>query len=743
MMRTKKLERYITVSYISGLLIVGMLLSVSTLLLYKTIGDKETASHIYNLISAQQNRIQRIALLTVALTDNPSTINADPLKERLLLTADELEADHQSLVNELVGFQFTLPQQSTETLAKEQITAFWELDKEMRSYIDSAKYLGNLDRSAFSKNDLAVNILLDKANSNLTGMLEDLQSRYRDQHENQISDYKRYQFISLGSIILVLILEGVFLFRPIVNFVKKEHEGILKAKEEADRANKVKTEFLANISHEIRTPLTAIMGFSDMLLDSRTIREEERKWGVAIGDNANHLKCLIDDLLDLARIEKNDDIQIHKSYFDLDAMIRQIASNAAVKAASRGLRFETTYRTPVPRFITADADRLKQILNNLLTNAVKFTERGGIQFLIFYDQQLRVLTFKVIDTGIGIPPGKQDKLFRRFYQVNKSYNRPSGGSGVGLALSKIVAVKLGGNLVLESSDPGAGSVFNLTIAPSQVGDDMVDSYESKPSQKSTQLTRDKIAGALRGAKILLVEDGEENRRIYTYFLEMAHAKVDVAVNGLTGVEKALNNGYDLVLMDIQMPTMDGYAALAKLQEANYQIPVIALTAHALSVEKQRCLEAGFQDYLSKPVAMDHLLQVVSSYVKKKSPTTVEMTEETSKFEESLDDSSSPILSSYHSQEIFKPMIKEFCQNLPSRIDEIKSALELESFGELKKVVHKMKGSAASFGYPQLSHEALKFENVMQAQPVSSDELQTCVANLQRISERIISGSKTL
>lgn len=384
-----------------------------------------------------------------------------------------------------------------------------------------------------------------------------------------------------------------------------------RAREEAEKANESKTRFLANMSHEIRTPLAAILGFSDLLQgrtkegDAEAAKQLER-----ISRNAFQLGRLIDELLDLSKIEA-EKFEIERTNIDLHAALEDALSSVSIHAKEKGLVFEQSSVQNVPRFINTDAMRFRQVLINVIGNAVKFTEKGriSVEFEQMVRAEKRLLNIRVRDTGIGLSPEQQSKIFEPFVQADTSVTRKYGGTGLGLVLSKRLARLMGGDLILEKSALGEGSSFVITIDAGSIHQPTF--VRAKNDEVSVYPSDQK---ALEGRNVLIVDDSPDNQMIIKLFLKAVGANIEIANHGLEAVDKMKNKNYDMVLMDIQMPIMDGYQALKVAQSKGYKGPIMALTAHALKDEKIRCLEAGFTEYLSKPINRTTLVQRISELI---------------------------------------------------------------------------------------------------------------------------------
>jgi signal transduction histidine kinase/ActR/RegA family two-component response regulator len=394
------------------------------------------------------------------------------------------------------------------------------------------------------------------------------------------------------------------------------------AQERAEESNRLKSEFLANMSHEIRTPMTAILGFADMLAENATTPEQIEAAGT-IQHNGEYLLEILNDILDLSKIEAGE-LSIEKYRCLPHQIVGDVASLMRVRAVAKNLQLEIAYDGPIPELIQTDPTALRQILVNLVGNAIKFTEKGCVRIVTGFvpdEPQCPRLRFDIVDSGIGMTGEQIAKLFRPFTQADASMSRKFGGTGLGLAISKRLAELLGGTIVVESV-PGKGSTFRVTIETGALdGIRMLDRVQEASLQapRKPQAPKQKIK---IGGRVLLAEDGQHNQRFLSMFLVKAGVEVTLADNGETAVQLALaaaNEGqpFDVILMDMQMPILDGYSACRKLRASGYEGPIVALTAHAMSGDREKCIEAGCDDYVTKPVDRAHLLEVVAEHVRRK------------------------------------------------------------------------------------------------------------------------------
>ena len=392
---------------------------------------------------------------------------------------------------------------------------------------------------------------------------------------------------------------------------KDAEEQLLHAKEAADAANSAKSAFLANMSHEIRTPLGAVLGFSELLANPDLPPSDRTNYLSAIKRNGELLSTVINDILDLSKVEAGR-LEIDRQDASLDELLSDVKTLCNLQALEKGLSLSVNVDGVLPGVIKTDALRLRQILLNIVANAVKFTKSGYVKVTLRRQRGAdgrEKLAFIVEDSGIGIDPGQAVGLFMPFTQADVSIKRKHGGTGLGLVLSKRLARLLGGDVVLTESVPNVGSTFTITIDLVPVVDRPFESRvsEQPPAPRAMGGTR------LDGVRILVVEDSPDNRLLVGRILNLAGAVVESAENGQEALEKLRFKSYDALLMDIQMPIMDGFATTAFLRKEGNKTPIIALTAHAFKEDQDRCRDAGFDDHLAKPINRQILLEKVARY----------------------------------------------------------------------------------------------------------------------------------
>ncbi|WP_455199359.1 ATP-binding protein [Kaarinaea lacus] len=385
-----------------------------------------------------------------------------------------------------------------------------------------------------------------------------------------------------------------------------------KAKIEAETANHAKSTFLANMSHEIRTPLTAILGYSEMLLEEGDeISAEEREHEInSIIKSGSHLQTIINDILDLSKIEAGQ-LVFENSEIETTSFIDEVITIFKTQARDKNLEFSANYEFPLPNKIIADPTRLKQILINLCGNAIKFTQDGSVTINVGFMEEENQLSISIEDTGIGMTEDERQVIFKPFSQADDSITRKFGGTGLGLCISKQLAQKMGGDVKVESNKD-QGSTFTVTIDVGMSQNELLLINEKSTAAK-IRTEPFHLPHDLSG-HVLLVEDTVENQKIISKYLIKTGLTVDIADNGKIAIDMAKENNYDLMLMDIQMPVMDGLEATRRLRKDGFGMPIICVTANAMIEDRERCFQSGADDYLTKPLKLSHFYSVLKRHL---------------------------------------------------------------------------------------------------------------------------------
>jgi signal transduction histidine kinase/CheY-like chemotaxis protein/HPt (histidine-containing phosphotransfer) domain-containing protein len=478
-------------------------------------------------------------------------------------------------------------------------------------------------------------------------------------------------------------------FNRMLDKLQNKQDELSLAVKVAESASNAKSAFLANMSHEIRTPLTAILGFSEMLKEDGISKNDIHQYVESVIRAGNHLQQIINDILDMSKIEagqlviENGDVDLFEVIRDCDYLMRPYAEE-------KQLKFRIKHKFPLPGFIVTDAKRLKQVLLNLCSNAIKFTTDGNVDISVEYNEEKQRVQFEVTDTGVGMTQKELERLFKPFSQVDTSTTRQYGGSGLGLCICRELVTSLGGEIACQSRK-GIGSRFFFTIDPGPIREDqwLYRNQETDAESHHSQVTIK--PGSLTG-KVLLAEDTLDNQKLISMYIKRAGATPVVVENGKQALDRALSEEFDLILMDMQMPVMSGLDATAKLRATGYKHPIVALTANALKEDRERSQRAGVDDYLTKPMDLNRFNEVLTRYLKPAHVLTGEFT--SPKQDRTKTD--------FTDDPEFQALVRRFENELPEKIHHIKVAADQHDWVQLKSHVHKLKGMGASFGHPDLS-----------------------------------------
>ncbi len=503
--------------------------------------------------------------------------------------------------------------------------------------------------------------------------------------------------------------------------LRRFQQELIGARDAASAANQAKSEFLANMSHEIRTPMTAILGFADLLAQPAQPEHVRASHVQTIRRNGEHLLSIINDILDLSKIEAGK-LNIEKIACSPMRIVREVESSMRARAVEKNICFDIEQIGGVPCTICSDPTRLRQILMNLVSNAVKFTKIGGVRVTVgvLEEGPAQRVYFDVTDTGVGLSPEQQQSLFRPFVQADSSTTRRFGGTGLGLAICKRLATALEGSLSVVS-ELGTGSTFRLVVDGREVP---ISESAGAPDALEAPATSDPpVLSDLPQSRILLAEDGPDNRRLATLYLESAGLRVDWAPNGKIAVAMALEaaaaeDPYQLVLMDMQMPELDGYGATRELRRLGFdRLPIVAFTAHAFANERDKCIQCGCDDHVAKPVNRDLLLQTLRKHLSRRAQAIPRRAEAnraaaSDPVAAPREVDAEPIHSCLENDPIVKRILQDYVSELPNHVNRLATSLENHELAELRILVHQLRGSGGGYGFAEISRLAAQAEDAI-------------------------------
>jgi PAS domain S-box-containing protein len=510
-----------------------------------------------------------------------------------------------------------------------------------------------------------------------------------------------------------------------------------KAKEKAEAANQAKSQFLANMSHDIRTPMNAILGFTELLKRGYGRNEANaRKYLETIHSSGKHLLEIINDILDLSKIEAGH-LDVEKLSCSPHAIVLEVVTVLGVRAREKGIALRFHTEGLIPEAIISDPTCLRRIVTNLVGNAVKFTERGSVTVVMRLAPESGTpgIAIDVIDTGIGISADKLGSMFDPFVQGDSSVTRRFGGTGLGLTISRRFARALGGDVVVIS-EHGKGSRFTVTVHPGaldgvrMLGPRELASHVGPPDAIQHATWR------FPAARVLVVEDGPENRELLTLVLSEAGLVIHEAEHGRAGVEQSRRESFDLVLMDMQMPVMDGYTATRLMRAEGLQVPIIALTANAMKGAEKDVMDAGCTGFLIKPINIDQLMETLAALL---GGIRTDHQERAETFMEPAPQmsgpaSAGPMRSRLAGNPRLRPAIRKFAARLEEQLVAFEHAFTERDFEQLAQLAHWLRGAAGTVGYDEFTEPAARLEQAARDQAIS--EIEFLIAELRDLAKRL-------
>lgn len=599
----KKTKRKFLLFSIVGISLLLFVSAISLSSYNRAIENHKSIQNFYNILGKH-------LLLVNSIASNVDEFDEFPTKNKLSEISPKFIRSLKGLKKENDKLKELFKKQNHSSFEKlENFVESKNFNVILSDFLDKSEKALVLKGDSLTKVRKNLRLITKVSRNKLISIFNYISKKALQEQTRSLEKLQRSGFLFAILFFAQVLLMWFLIFKPIYSKMLEQNDKLLKTMLESKSASRSKTDFLANISHEIRTPMTAILGYAELLKRDEGSRSEQSKSIDIINENAEHLLSLVDEILDISKIEAGK-FECDLEVLNLVEFIEEVYNLVKVKAEEKSIKLNLENSSAIPEFVDADPKRLKQILINLIGNAIKFTEKGKVTINVSYIKETNKLVVKVIDTGIGISRENMANLFKPFSQGDTSVSREHGGTGLGLVLSRGLAIAMNGDIKILESRVGVGTTFALTLdAGNAATRKLIYNFEKKITPKENEFI---FKDRLKEKNILVVDDAKENARLFCIYLSSAGANVTVANGGEEALNKYNENSFDMILLDLQMPGMDGFQTIKALRNLGYERPIIALTAHAMKEEKERTAKAGFDDHITKPVTSEFLINSVVS-----------------------------------------------------------------------------------------------------------------------------------